>query len=198
MILLMRRTVRVGESFSFSCIRCDKCCGTGPNVALTVYDVIRMSKLLDVDPKVFVRVYAKVIIADYVPFMTLAGDDLGRCVFMGVDREGKTYCKVYMARPLRCRIYPAIPISPSQETLVLDEKCPGLGTGGTGSVPVKLFRHYAWEVKSHYELLLKKVLDEGMEPLEALLCVLEKLREEAKTRSPQWCDLVWLESLGCT
>jgi len=189
--------IKLDSKFRFKCIRCGKCCSTGPNVALTVYDVVRISKHLGVKPSVALKIYTKVIIADYIPFIALAGDGLGKCVFLGYDKEGKPYCKIYRARPLRCRLYPAIPVSPSKNTIEVTSNCPGVGGGAITSVPLRLVKHYFWEVKMHYKELVKLVLDEGYSPLEALELLVEKTYEEALGNA-LWCNLEYIDSLGAT
>ncbi len=194
------RIVGLHSSFRFRCLRCDLCCGTGPNVTLTVFDVIRLSKERDVNPHVFLRLYTKVIVGDVIPFILLRGDHTGRCVFMGMTEGGETYCKVYRARPLKCRLYPLKLISPSSNMLELDIECPGVDDEGGEPIkpPVKLYKQYSWEIKEHYQLINEKVFQKGLDPLQALYEILDELWEDAKRRAPKWMDLEYLSSLGST
>ncbi len=171
------------------------CCTTGPNVVLTVFDVIRMSKYLNIHWLGFLYDYVKPIIADVIPFLSLKsrGDS---CIFIN-EGDGIIECSIYPARPLRCRLYPLEVISPSVNSLHLDLKCPGVGKGERIKVPIKLVKHFFWELKEHYSMLLRKILEEGRTPLEGLTSVLEELwskREEEAT----WTSLEYINSLGAT
>jgi len=180
--------ISIDEPFNFSCIRCDVCCGTGPNVSLTIYDVVRMAKALDVDAKTFLRLYTKVIIADLIPHISLAGDENGRCVFLGFQKNEKeeiTFCKIYEWRPMRCRLYPVLPIKLGLDHVELDEKCPGLEEHGgkKAFVPRELLKKFNEEVKKHYDILFKKIIVEGKEPMQALDESLDELVYEVKNNS---------------
>jgi Fe-S-cluster containining protein len=192
-----RRLVKPGEKFLFKCIRCDLCCGTGPNVSLTIFDVIRLSYALDVNPHLFLRVYAKVVLADIFPFISLRGDLKGRCVFLGFDDEGNTYCKLYQYRPMKCRLYPLIMRSPSDTTLELDLKCPGVDAsdGEPTQIPLKLYKQYSWEVKKHYSIIYRKIMREGKDAIKALDEAIDELWKLVKKENPRWLDPSWLESL---
>lgn len=194
--------IRPGRPFRFKCIRCDVCCGTGPNVHLSVFDVVRMAHYLDVDVVTFLHVYTNLIIAAHIPHIGLAGDVNGRCVFLGFDGEGRTYCKIYPARPMKCRLYPGLPIAPGHEELELDTKCPGLEEAGEGeesSVPTGLYRQYVEEMRMHYRFIFEEVVNKGRDPVDALYGVLRKLAEDLKSgRLPDWADLDRLEKMGYT
>lgn len=194
--------IKPGQHFRFKCIRCDVCCGTGPNVHLTLYDVVRMAHYLDVDVITFLHLYTNLIIAAHMPHISLAGDINGRCVFLGFDEEGKTYCKIYPARPLKCRLYPGLPIAPGNERLELDPKCPGLEESGEGeetTIPTRLYEWYVKEMRRHYKLLYERVVEGGMDPVEAVYTLLKKLAGEIKSGGkPEWADLELLEKTGYT
>ena len=174
--------VRAGlrESFAFSCRRCALCCSTGPNVSLTVFDVVRLARHLNVNPIVFLRVYTKVIVADYIPVIVLQGDHKGRCVFLGLDRK-TAYCKVYECRPMRCRLYPLKPVSPASRLLELDGKCPGWHKSQAGSTLVALeeYTRYASEVKEHYRMLWYRIFEAGEDPITALYKVVRLVVESS-------------------
>ncbi len=195
-----RPIIRVNDKFKFKCIRCDLCCGTGPNVTLTIFDVIRLSYYLDLNPHVFMRLYTKVIVGDLMPFVVLRGDAKGRCVFLGFDKEGKTFCKAYKYRPMKCRLFPLILVSPSSDRLEIDPGCPGVNheEGEYIGVPIKLYKRYSTEVREHYMILFQKIMNEGKDAIEALDEAVEELRDRVKKKKQFWLDAGWLESLGTT
>ncbi len=192
--------VRLGlsDTFGFKCIRCDYCCGTGPNVSLTVFDIIRMSLHLRMHWRQFLETFTKVIVADMLPFISLRDKGDGECVFMERLPGGETRCTIYRARPLKCRLYPLQIASPSAEHIYLDTKCPGVGEDSVARVPVKLVKHYSWELREHYRRITGLVLDEGLEPLEALYRVLDELWEEAWREKPGWSRFEYVDALGST
>uniref|UniRef100_A0A7J3ZJJ5 YkgJ family cysteine cluster protein n=1 Tax=Fervidicoccus fontis TaxID=683846 RepID=A0A7J3ZJJ5_9CREN len=180
--------VRAGleEGFTFSCRRCALCCSTGPNVTLTVFDVVRLARHLNINPLVFLRVYAKVVIADYIPVVALQGDFKGRCVFLGLDKEA-AYCKVYDCRPARCRLYPLKPISPSSTFLELDEKCPGWykSPASRTLVAPEEYARYATEVKEHYKTLWYRIFEKGEDPVTALYNTIRHVAEQVKNSATE-------------
>jgi Fe-S-cluster containining protein len=186
------RKVYQGTTVRFNCIRCDVCCGTGPNVSLTIFDVIRMAAYVNINWKQFLEIYVDVIIADILPFMKLSGIGKGRCPFLRFDNKGKTYCTIYNARPMKCRLYPYIVMSPSSQVLYIDEKCPGIGEGSKVRVNQEFLKRYQNELKEHYKRLHKLVIDEGLEPLEALYKALDDAYHEAKSGA-EWFNI---EELG--
>ena len=173
---MISRYVRLsaGSKFRFKCTRRGQCCKGGPNVALTVFDVVRIAKYLNKHWSELIPTYIKVIIADMVPFMSLRGIR-DECIFLRHNKDGTVYCEIYPARPMRCRLYPLIPAAPGADYVYLDPKCPGVGTGPEREVPKRALEKYYREVKEHYNMLMKKILDEGMEPDEALEEVLEEV-----------------------
>ncbi|MEM0021007.1 MAG: YkgJ family cysteine cluster protein [Fervidicoccaceae archaeon] len=162
------RIVGIGEKIKFECIRCDLCCGTGPNVSLTIYDAVRLAKKVDVNIEDFLRTYVKVIVADMMPVMLLQGDAKGRCVFLGFDRNEKTFCKVYDSRPMKCRLYPVILFKLSLDKVAIDEECPGVNRDGDRQIDKNEAEIYMEELKKHYSILHRLIVEEGREPLEAL------------------------------
>jgi len=162
------REYRSGQKVKFKCVRCELCCGTGPNVSITVYDLIRIARYLNVDPKAVLEIFMNVVIADVFPFITLGGDQWGRCVFLGKMQDGRTYCRIYEARPMRCRTYPALPTN-LRGRFHIDGKCPGLGEDEESVlVSEEEAKEALRELKSHYALLYKLVVGDGLSPLEAL------------------------------
>jgi len=165
-------------------------------VSLTVFDVVRLAKHLNVHPLLFLRVYTKVIIADYIPVVVLQGDPKGRCVFLGLDREA-AYCKVYEHRPMRCRLYPLKPRSPSSTLLELDGKCPGWHKNSTGSILVTLeeYSRYATEVVEHYRMLWHEIFERGEEPVTALYDAIRLVAERVKSKSNSMLAAPSMQSL---
>ncbi|MEM1620118.1 MAG: YkgJ family cysteine cluster protein [Fervidicoccaceae archaeon] len=157
------------RGIGFECRRCALCCSTGPNVSLTIFDVIRLAERVGVGPRDFLLIYSKVVVADFLPFAVLAGDHRGRCVFLELE-GGRYRCKVYECRPMRCRLYPALPLSPGLSTLELDEKCPGWFEDERGViVDAELYETYSREVREHYARLYRLIFEEGLEPFDALV-----------------------------
>jgi len=183
------------SGFRFKCVRCDRCCGTGPNVSLTCFDVVRMARFTDTEWRGFIKLYVNVIVADVFPFMSIRGVG-GRCPFLHEGGEG-TLCVIYPARPLKCRLYPLVLAGVRPESLYLDKYCPGVGVGPLVKPPERLIKHYSWELRSHYTRLSRLVLEEGLEPLEALEELLEEAWREAE-EGAEWADLDYIESLGAT
>ncbi|BEP18283.1 hypothetical protein PYJP_16350 [Pyrofollis japonicus] len=189
--------LRASDMFRFRCTRCGRCCSGGPNVSLTIFDVVRMARFLEIDWKSFLKGYVKVIIADLMPHMLLRGDDKGRCLFLAEKPSGEKLCVIYPARPMRCRLYPVLVEDLSGKHVFLDPRSPGVGQGPERPLPRKLISHYIWERREHYKRLYKLIFDDGMAPLKALYKSLEDAWREAEAGA-KWADLDYLESLGST
>jgi len=189
------RSLRVNEKFRFKCTRCAKCCSTGPNVALTVFDVIRIAEFLGKHWRTTINDYLKVIVGDMIPFIALRGDNV--CVFLEFENNMPS-CRIYPVRPLRCRLYPLHLVSPSSDILDLDLWCPGVGIGSEVRPPSKLIKHYSWEVKEHYTRIMNLVLHNGYSPLKALEKVLDELWIEAEEKKPLWVRVDYIDELGAT
>lgn len=181
-------------SFRFECVRCDFCCGTGPNVSLTIFDIVRIARFLRIHYRDVLRSYVKVIVADLVPFFSLRDKGNGECVFMERKPSGETLCVIYPARPMKCRLYPVIVESLRPRRLYVDNMCPGVGRGRETRVPEGLLRQYLEERRRHYELVSRLVL-EGLEPMEVVERALDEAWREAEAGAP-WADLDYVESLG--
>ncbi|KSW11794.1 Fe-S oxidoreductase [Pyrodictium occultum] len=186
--------VKPGGAFRFRCTRCGRCCSGGPNVSLTVFDAVRMARFLRISWRGFLRGYVKVIIADIMPHMLLRGDERGRCLFLAERHDGVKLCVIYPARPMRCRLYPLL-VEGLRPSLYLDPRSPGVGSGPERRPPSRLIEQYVWERREHYRRLHRLVVEEGMEPLEALYRALDEAWEEAE-RGARWADLDYLASLG--
>jgi Fe-S-cluster containining protein len=154
-----------------------------------------MARFLRMEWRIFLKNYVKVIIADLVPHMLLRGDSRGRCLFLAARHDGTTLCVIYPARPMRCRLYPMLVESLRPRRLYLDPRSPGVGQGPEKPFPEKLVEHYIAERRRHYQLLYKLIVDEGLEPLEALYRALEEAWREAENGA-EWANLDYIESLG--
>lgn len=118
--------------------------------------------------------YFYVVVADYIPVIMLKGIK-GKCVFLE-QVGGVPTCTIYPARPMRCRLYPFIPISPTEKSaLELSTRCPGVGHGEPRDPPWDDLAQYLEEVRSHYSLLYKFIFEEGLEPVKALEKALDNL-----------------------
>ena len=163
--------ISYGEKAQVTCLRCGRCCH-GPNVSLTVFDLCRMAKFMGVDWRELRGRYVKVLIADVIPVPLLQSMN-GLCVFLVMS--DKPTCTIYPARPMKCRLYPFLPYSPSRVDLIcLDRCCKGVGVGELEDPPWPLLSQYLSEMKLHYTQLYKLIFEEGYEPLQAL----EKLIDE--------------------
>lgn len=163
-----KASYKPGAKLKFRCLRCDVCCGTGPNVTITIYDLIRISEKLGVHPRVVLEQLMNVVIADVIPYITLGSDQWGRCVFLGFNQNKETYCRIYESRPYKCRVYPA-QLKGLSEELRLDLKCPGLGENEeTEIASLQDILTLLEETRRHYEKIFELVLKKRLEPLKAL------------------------------
>ncbi len=185
--------VGIGEKVRFQCTRCARCCSTGPNVALTIYDVARIARYLGVPWRVVLFRHVKVIVADMVPFMLLRGI-CDTCVFLE-GKPGSSKCRIYPARPLRCALYPWKPIAPGSESLEVYEKCPGVGNGDPYAPPRELVEAYYEEIRRHYRAIMERVLS-GTEPSRALEEALEEAYDEVSSNIEDWPQNKCMESIG--
>jgi Fe-S-cluster containining protein len=102
--------LRESDSFCFSChkgVSCWNTCCHGADITLTPFDILRLSKRLEVSPTQFLQMFT---LPDMwhganmpVAKLRMEGDEGdGPCVFMD-EEDG---CTVYEARPVNCRYYP--------------------------------------------------------------------------------------------
>ena len=186
--------LRRGEKIRFRCQRSGRCCSTGPNVALTAYDVCRIAKYMGVDWRELRGRYIIAIIADMLAIPVLRGMGDGVCAFLEY-RNGIPTCRIYPARPLRCRLYPFQPISPGDPNRVsVDTYCPGVGKGEEVEPPWRLLEYYYREARRHYEAMYKLVFDEGLDPLTALEELIDRVCREAE-KGAEWVKPSFLDSL---
>jgi Fe-S-cluster containining protein len=160
-----------------------------------VFDIVRIARFLKVGWKSVLLGYVKIIVADVIPFLSLAGDDRGRCRFLYYRVDGTTVCTIYPARPMRCRLYPILVEQLGGGEVYVDGKCPGLNRGKPLRLPKNLYTQYIWERREHYTRLFRLVVEQGMHPLRALERVLDSAWREAESGA-KWADLDYLNSLG--
>ncbi len=184
-----------GDRVRFMCQRSGRCCTSGPNVALTAYDVCRIARYMGFDWRELRGRYILAIIADMYAIPVLRGMGDGVCAFLEY-RNGVPTCRIYPARPLRCRLYPFQPVSPGNPDIVrVDTYCPGVGKGPEIEPPWRLLEQYYREARMHYERLHRLIFDDGLEPLEALEKLIDEVCEEA-AKGAAWSDLGFLDSLS--
>ncbi len=160
--------IKRGERLRYMCVRGGRCCNGGPNVALTAYDVCRIARYFSVNWRELRGKYIIAIIADMIAIPALRGTGNGRCAFLEY-RDGVPTCSIYPVRPLRCRLYPFLPVSPNKRDFIyVDRYCPGVGKGPLVEPPWNDLDQYYEEVTRHYKRMFDLVFNEGYEPLEAL------------------------------
>jgi len=158
-------------------LRCGRCCSSGPNVGLTAFDVCRIACFLDLDWRELKGKYMIAVIADMIAIPTLRDKGGGRCVFLEFAGEHSS-CSIYPVRPMRCRLYPFIPSSPSKRGLIyMDRCCPGLNAGINTEPPWSLLEDCYFEAKFHYSRLHNLIFQEGYEPLDALEKIIEEIEK---------------------
>lgn len=172
----MGRVVERGEKVAFTCLRCGNCCSSGPNVALTSFDICRIARYLGVPWRNLVGKYIYAVVADAIPVPLLAGIG-GKCIFLREEGE-LTTCSIYPARPLRCRLFPFIPSGPSDVgKLELSSICPGVGAGKPANPPWGDLEKFSKESRIHYEHLFKYIFHEGLNPVDALERTIDEICE---------------------
>ncbi len=169
----------IGDKVNFECLMCGRCCSSGPNVGLTAFDIHRIAQFLGENWRNLKGKYVVAVIADRIAIPVLRDKGNGRCVFLEF-RNGEAFCRIYPARPMRCRLYPFIPYSPgNNEIIYLDKCCPGLKANKLIEPPWEILENCNFEAKLHYSELYRLVFREGLEPLEALERTIEKIAKLA-------------------
>lgn len=99
----------LSSRFRFNChkgVRCFTDCCRGINIMLTPYDILTMSRKLDLSTEEFLAVFTNPEILEKadLPVVTLKllADDRKSCPFV----EDKDGCAIYEHRPTTCRYYP--------------------------------------------------------------------------------------------
>ncbi len=164
------------DKIRFGCLRCGRCCSSGPNVGLTAFDIHRIARFLDLNWRELKGRYIIAVIADMIAIPTIRDIGGGRCVFLEyINRQPS--CSIYPVRPIRCRLYPFIPPNLSKERIVyVDRCCPGLDTGAEIDPPWRLLEEYRLETKIHYSKLYRLIFEEGYQPLNALERIIEDVK----------------------
>ncbi len=117
------------EKFRFACypgIKCFNECCQNLTLALTPYDVLRMSRALSITTSEFLEKYTAwhVGMATGLPVVVLKMQN-GKCPF--VTERG---CSIYNDRPTPCRLYPLVRVRSHGEEryyLLVEEFCRGHG-----------------------------------------------------------------------
>lgn len=170
----MEHIVSRGERIRYKCIRSGTCCSSGPNVALTAFDICRIARFLNTEWRSLVGRYIYAVIADQIPIPVLRGIN-DRCVFLQASNNLPT-CSIYPARPRRCRLFPFIPISPSiKDKMRVSRICPGIGVGEETEPPWSELEKFSEEVTIHYRLLYDYIFNKGYEPINALEAVIDQV-----------------------
>ncbi len=125
------------ERFKFACylgINCFNECCQNLNLALTPYDVLRMSRALELITTEFLERYTShhIGIATGLPVVVLKMLPDGRCPF--VTENG---CSIYADRPTPCRLYPLARVRAGDEVqyyLLREDFCMGHMEGKEWSV----------------------------------------------------------------
>ncbi len=171
------REIAADGSFSFAChpgVACFTECCRDLELALSPYDVIRLSRGLGISRALFLERHAMtaVIPEEPLPQVLLAmnEEDGGRCPF--VTEAG---CRVYADRPAACRAYPL---------------ARGTGTAPDGSRT----EHYALIHEPHCQGFTDRVkrefsprswlADQGLAPYNRANDLMRRLRDLALTRGP--------------
>lgn len=181
-MLQRHAVVKVGGKTRFTCIRCGRCCSSGPNVSLTAHDICRISKYLGVSWRELRGRYVIAVVSDAYATPVLRGVEDGVCAFLKYD-GGKPQCLIYEARPLRCFLYPFIPASPSKlSEMYVDTYCQGIGLGREVEPEWSILKQYSEELKYMYKRMYSLVFHNGLEPLEALEKVIDEVCSQEEGR----------------
>ncbi len=96
-----------GFTYSFNPKACETCqgrCCTGESgyIYVTKNEIEKISKLLDMDVKIFVDTYLFKKMYKY-SIKEVVHENSHECIFYDRDSNG---CKIYDARPLQCKTFP--------------------------------------------------------------------------------------------
>jgi len=103
----------------FVCHRCGTCCTTGDPIRLRTEDVAAIAKHLKIPMN---RAIKKFTIPDPDKPGVLDFKHILPCKFYDSKAGG---CKIYLARPWSCRIFPFLGVYGSDDKVVVNESCPG-------------------------------------------------------------------------
>ena len=96
--------IGMDDLFQFSCNRCGKCCYWRDDIMVSPSDVFRASKVLEMQPLVFVSKYCEVFLGGQsrIPLVRVKSDAKdGHCVLLKNKQ-----CSVHQGKPVVCAIYP--------------------------------------------------------------------------------------------
>ena len=110
---------RIACNVLFVCEKCGTCCTTGNPIRLREEDIKRISKHLKIPLNKAVKKYT---IPDPNRQGTLNFKNILPCKFYD---PALCTCKIYMARPWSCRIFPFIGIYGSDKEVKVHEACKG-------------------------------------------------------------------------
>lgn len=103
----------------FECKRCGNCCTTGDPIRLRQEDADVLAKHLKIPLNKALKKYT---IADPEKPGVLNFKHILPCKFYDAKMKG---CKLYIARPWSCRIFPFLGIYGSLDKVKVNESCPG-------------------------------------------------------------------------
>ncbi len=90
------------KGLKFSCTGCGKCCqGTPGYVWLSLNDIERISKFLNISKKEFLIKYTRQV---FNRLSLLEVKDNFKCIFL-IDNK----CQIYTVRPIQCKTFPFWP-----------------------------------------------------------------------------------------
>lgn len=103
----------------FKCQRCGNCCTTGDPIRLRPEDAALLAKQLKIP---FNKALKKYTMPDPNKPGVLDFKHIKPCKFYDPAAGG---CKLYLARPWSCRIFPFLGIYGSEDRVKVNESCPG-------------------------------------------------------------------------
>jgi Fe-S-cluster containining protein len=103
----------------FECQRCGNCCTTGDPIRLRPEDAALLAKHLKIPLSKAIKKYT---IPDPDKPGSLDFKHIRPCKFYDPEAKG---CKIYAARPWSCRIFPFLGIYGSEDSVKVNESCPG-------------------------------------------------------------------------
>jgi Fe-S-cluster containining protein len=103
----------------FKCHRCGTCCTTGDPIRLKIEDATAIARHLKIPLNKAIK---KLTIPDPNRPGVLDFKHILPCKFYDKKAGG---CKIYVARPWSCRIFPFLGVYGSEDHVVVNESCPG-------------------------------------------------------------------------
>ena len=103
----------------FCCQHCGTCCTTGDPIRLRPEDAVALAKHLKIPLQKIIKKYT---LPDPDRAGALDFKHTRPCKFYDPTAKG---CKIYVARPWSCRIFPFLGIYGSEEKILINEACPG-------------------------------------------------------------------------